>query len=279
MLMVRADDNIALVPSPLPAQLAVSERMVSSLRDAALTVRERTMAGNATEIDAHGPDHMPRMMFVDPSTAQGTDAGPLHDPPPVEFLLEIPDDTPAERLATWADEVRRCDVYWSLTTESAMRMTTPSRAFACAVVRMLGREHAQDLLMRIETALHETVANALVHGNLRLPSLSQLEGDDQSAAYQQAVQAGLANPDLAERRVTLRAYRENGAVRLQVEDEGDGVPDEHWHNSLTGGESALTQSDKSGRGLYITAMFCDDLQRTADGRTVQLSFELEEAPA
>jgi len=277
--MVGADAHIALVPSPFPATLEISERMVATLRDAAFTINEHTLSGETVDIDAVDPGHMPRMMFVDPGTPEFEDSAPLNDPPPVDFLLEIPGDTPGQLLTAWADDVRHHDVYWSLTTESAMRMATPSRAFACAVVRMLGRAHAEDLLMRIETALHETVANALVHGNLGLPSLSELEGEDQSAAYQQAVQAGLADPELARRRVALSARRERGQVYLQVEDEGEGLPEDHWNHSLTGGEHALAEAGKSGRGLYLTAMFCDDLNRAADGRTVQLTFTLDEAPA
>jgi anti-sigma regulatory factor (Ser/Thr protein kinase) len=275
--MAGPDNPIALVPSPFPAPLEVSDRMLATLREACLTVREHTLAG---EPDAIGDGPIPRMMFVDPGTPSdpgAADADPLNDPPPVEFLLELSSTTPAHLLSGWASQVRDYDIYWSLTTESAMRMATPSRAFASAVLRMLGRPHAHDLLMRIETALHETVANALVHGNLGLPSLNQLDGDDESAAYQAAVRAGLANPDLAHRRVALRARREHGRVQVQVEDEGEGVPDDHWNHSLTGGESALSHADKSGRGLYLTAMFCDDLNRTPDGRTVQLCFALDEA--
>ena len=276
--MVGTDVGIALVPSPFPATLDVTDRMVATLRDASLTVSEHTLSGDPAEIAAVGPDQTPRMMFVDPGVSGASGSQALNDPPPVEFLLEMPGNIPARLLADWADQIRRHDIYWSLTTESAMRMATPSRAFASAVVRMLGRGHAEDLLMRIETALHETVANALVHGNLGLPSLNQLAGDDESAAYEEAVQAGLATPELARRRVALSARRENGQVHVQVEDEGEGVPDADWNHCLTGGETTLSQACKSGRGLYLTAMFCDDLSRTADGRTVQLCFKLDDEP-
>lgn len=278
--MSRERCDIALVPSPFPASIDATDRMLATLRDASLTVTENALSADAAADESSRSDHPePRMMFVDPGATAGVRSAPLNDPPPVEFLFEIPDDTPAARLADWAHHVHASDVYWSLTTESAMRMTSPSRAFATAVVRAAGRPGTQDLMMRIETALHETVANAIVHGNLGLPSLSKLEGDDQSAAYQEAVQAGLADPDLARRRVDISAQVENGCLTIQVRDEGDGMPEESWHQSLQGGESALTEAQKSGRGLYLTSMFCDSLQRAPDGRAVHLCFELGEATA
>ena len=268
-------DGVAVIPSPLPAGTAARARMLDTLQRAALHVHEA--AAPAPEPAGTSPR---RLMFLDPGPSGEPVAAALSDPPPVELLLELSAETPAPRLQTWAQRIAAADVFWSLTTLSAMHMATPSRALAGAMVGVLAPQGGTtDLLTRVETALHETVANALVHGNLRLPSLCKLEGDDPNQCYDDAVAASLADRSLAHRRLEVSARGEAGMLRIAVSDEGDGVPDEHWQHSLTGGERALAHADKSGRGLYLTAMFCDDLNRSEDGRTVELCFRTDAVAA
>lgn len=260
---------VALVPSPLPPDAAARERMLADLRAAALQVRP-----NAPEIPDGGAR---RLLILDPGPSSTPVAEHLSDPPPVDVMIELGTGTPTERVARWAHRIAETDVFWSLSTSSAMRMATPSHALAQAVVGALGGRASQDLLMRVETALHETFANALVHGNLGLPSLCELEGDAGHMDYDDAVAERLSDGARAHRRVEVSAFCETDCLRIRVSDEGDGLPLENWNQSLAGGEYALTHADKSGRGLYLTAMFCDELNRDDDGRTIELCFQPEMA--
>ncbi len=266
--------HVALVPSPLPAIAAARERVLADLRAAAVQVREDSLAGGADDRARAAADSPARrLMFLDPGPSPEPIADTLSDPPAVDVMLELGADTPAERIAGWARRIAETDVFWSLSTMTAMRMATPSRAVAQTVMHALGPRGSDELLMRVETALHETLANALVHGNLELPSLCTLEGDDPAVDYDDAVAASLGDPALAGRRVEVSARCEPDLLRICVSDEGDGVPDTLWHQSLAGGQDALAHSDKSGRGLYLTAMFCEDLNRYDAGRTVELCFQ------
>jgi anti-sigma regulatory factor (Ser/Thr protein kinase) len=248
--------------------------MCETLRNAAVVVNEDALA--VTNVDdttlGSGVGHGRRMMFLDAARAGAETAQPLNDPPPVDLLFEIREDTPQAQLACWAEAVRDYEVVWSLSTGTAMRMPSPANAFTDAVVRASQAAEPDFLRMRVETSLHETVSNALVHGNLELPSLSKLEGEDQGDAYERAVRAALADPVLAGRRMSLKARIAGDTLTIAVRDEGAGLPESNWNASLAGGRDTLTSSDKSGRGLYLTAMFCDDMRRSNDGCTVELSF-------
>jgi anti-sigma regulatory factor (Ser/Thr protein kinase) len=258
----------------MPASLAEADRMCETLRKAAVVVNEDALAVPNVDDTAlgNGVGHGRRMMFLDATRTRADAAAPLNDPPPVDLLFEIHEDTPETQLTCWAAAVRDYEIVWSLTTETAMRMPAPANAFTDAVVRASQAAEPDFLRMRVETSLHETVSNALVHGNLELPSLSELEGDDQGDVYERAVQAALADPALARRRMSLKARIAGDTLRIAVRDEGAGLPESNWSGALADGRDTLTSSDKSGRGLYLTAMFCDDMQRSADGRTVELTF-------
>lgn len=283
-MTARLHDGVALVPSPMPTSLAATDRMCAILGEAGIPIHEGVPIRSdvdASVLDAGAPDDASRrLMLIDSVQSNTMVPGSAINPPPVEVLIEATDETPDAWFEEWSSCVRTNDIFWSLSTEAAMRMPAPSQPFADAVVRRIDGGDSGDLRMRIETALHETVANALVHGNLGLPSLSKLEGDDQSDTYQRAIQAGLSDRARACRRVELSACITATGVTIRVRDEGDGVPEVYWRESLNAGDDALTHAEKSGRGLYLTAMFCDNLRRADAGRTVELCFETgPETPA
>jgi len=116
-----------------------------------------------------------------------------------------------------------------------------------------------DLAERLETALHEAVANAIIHGNLGLSSPRR--GDlDRWVAQEAVVARLLERPDLCRRTITILARWTAGEIELAVQDEGHGyteLPDlvaEH------------------GRGLFIIRAVADRMSASDDGRRLTMGF-------
>lgn len=120
---------------------------------------------------------------------------------------------------------------------------------------------------RMEMALQEALANALVHGNLEVSS--EPRGDMAGfAAYCSMISERLVHPRLSGRRVELTGWPEGGAVRVQVTDEGAGYDMEC--------ELARERDsgDKAGRGLRIIAGLADHVAARDGGRSLVMDFRL-----
>ena len=214
------------------------------------------------------------LVLLDTRRQGGAETGrDLPDPPPVPLLIGVEGAPGAAQAARWATIAAQHDLYWSLSTGAVMAMDAPSKVFAAAVRAIAGDLCDEGLLMRLETALHETLVNALVHGNLDVPSLNDFEADDQGTAFQEAIEARLADPVLSARRVALTANVAHKSLSLSVHDNGAGLPEELWDRTVREGPAAPNASH-SGRGLQLTAMFCDDMALSPDGRTVTMTFAL-----
>jgi len=217
------------------------------------------------------------VMDLDPTGGISGEAD-LPDPPAVPLVLGIASGR--ADILHWAESIASHDAYWSLTTAAALAMPAPSRAFVTAIMTRLGVRGDSTLAIRIETALHETFANALLHGNLGLPSMESFAGSDPGSAFYAAMRERLADPALAARRVELLAMLGHGAVTVAVRDSGPGLPEECWdRTAVQGVERTSATLRQCGRGLELTAMFCDDMALSPDGRTVSLTFLLSAAGA
>ena len=215
------------------------------------------------------------LLDTDPVGADAVCHG-LADPPAVSLVLK-----PAANqamIAHWAETIAVHDAYWSLTTATALAMPAPSRAFVAAVMAHLGERGSESLAMGMETALHETFVNALLHGNLGLPSMESFDAPDPAAAFYEAMRARLEDPALANRRVELLATFGRAAMTVAVRDSGPGLPEHCWdQTAIQGVERTTATLRQCGRGLELTAMFCDDMALSPDGRTVSLTFLLSPA--
>jgi anti-sigma regulatory factor (Ser/Thr protein kinase) len=117
----------------------------------------------------------------------------------------------------------------------------------------------------VELALHEAVANAVIHGNLAIGSSFGTTAESFDA-FCGRVTERMADPAYGARRVTIAIVREGGRLDLRVTDEGGG------YDPAT--LVARAEDAKSGRGLEIMRAMAGALAVEDGGRTLVLSFEL-----
>jgi anti-sigma regulatory factor (Ser/Thr protein kinase) len=117
----------------------------------------------------------------------------------------------------------------------------------------------------VELALHEAVANAVIHGNLALGSSFGTTADSFDA-FCQRLSERMADAALGGRRVAIAILREEGRLDLRITDEGAG-----FDPAALGPRAA---DAKSGRGLEIIRAMCNRLSVEDGGRSLALSFDL-----
>lgn len=119
---------------------------------------------------------------------------------------------------------------------------------------------------RVMLALHEALTNAVVHGNLAVPSALKQRGDD---AFTAAVAARCADPRHAERVVDIRATYDGFTLRWVVTDQGDGfdVATVLGRLDAEGPDPTLP----SGRGLMLIRAFTDSMRFEEGGRRLVLA--------
>ena len=113
----------------------------------------------------------------------------------------------------------------------------------------------------LELVIHEALANAIIHGNLGVDATTSGSVEDM-LRFGELVEAALADPPLASRRVWLSAAVVGCTLHVAVEDQGEGcAPDRH------GG-------DDRPHGLDLIADSVLSLRRENGGRTLLLELPL-----
>jgi anti-sigma regulatory factor (Ser/Thr protein kinase) len=150
----------------------------------------------------------------------------------------------------------------SVSTGTAYRFELAAR-FSAAFGRRRGMSKA--LTGRIELALQEAVANALVHGNLGVSS--EPRGNAAGyAAYCAMISERLGRPDLSRRRVEIVARPVSGGVEISVADQGPGY-------DMEAELARIRQADaKAGRGLKIIATMARRVEAHDGGRRIAMVF-------
>ena len=160
-------------------------------------------------------------------------------------------DRPAPRCLTW-----------DVTTKDAYRKP-PAENIIAALKPIVGFSDAH--LSLIETALHEAILNAVIHGNLGLdgPSQNLGEGDVKAfEAFYGAIEKRLTQPELAQRPIHISAVFDNNELSVSVTDQGKGFVEED-----------LTPSPRhSGRGLLVIRSVADEATYDLGGRRVTMVF-------
>jgi anti-sigma regulatory factor (Ser/Thr protein kinase) len=162
-----------------------------------------------------------------------------------------------------------------ITTERALL-----RPPAAVVVRLLQRRlrlHARFDADAVETALHEAIVNAAIHGNLALPpSPGQFSGlhpapvpwsPGERAA---TVQARLASAVLARRPIDITAVCDTTQLRLAIRDRGSGFAVRH--------APAPDPAYPTGRGLQLMRAMARQVTFARGGSEVRLIFDLIQPP-
>ncbi len=178
----------------------------------------------------------------------------------VEFRAD--DDMLADRIET-ADG--RGDFCLTLTTPTAFSAVDTARVVCDALEHRGALPRARR--STVEMALHETVANAILHGNLGID-------DDLAAdvAYYEAfvdqLRRLLEQPEAHRRWIAITAWWSDRELQISVDDEGAGYEPPS--------QFSLSDEDQaSGRGLAIVHALADEVSITKGGRCTALRFAHE----
>ena len=118
-------------------------------------------------------------------------------------------------------------------------------------------------VLRIGVALHETLTNAIYHGNLELDSA--LRQEDESLFYDLADQRRYEAP-YAARRVFVQATASREMIRYVIRDEGPGF-DVHRVADPTDAENL---ERVGGRGMLLIRSFMDEVGHNSKGNEITL---------
>lgn len=118
-------------------------------------------------------------------------------------------------------------------------------------------------LVRIGVALHESLTNAINHGNLELDS--ELRQEDESLFYELGESRKLLWP-YCERRVHVAASLGGERVRFVIRDEGPGFD----HQKVSDPTQAENLDRVGGRGLLLIHSFMDEVSYNDRGNEVTL---------
>jgi anti-sigma regulatory factor (Ser/Thr protein kinase) len=119
---------------------------------------------------------------------------------------------------------------------------------------------------RLTMALHEALTNAIIHGNLGIPSALKDLGDQ---AFAEAIAARCADPVLASRLVDVQAIYDGQSARWVLTDQGAGFDVEGVLRRLD--REDADPSRPSGRGLLIIRAFVDEMRYDEGGRRLTLT--------
>ena len=130
----------------------------------------------------------------------------------------------------------------------------------------------EGLIWRIEVALAEALANALLHGNLEANKFLRSSADAYSD-YADHLDTRLHDDGFANRAVCIFARLSAGWLTLEVLDEGHG-----FEKTARGTPTTADIDDPfglpSGRGLLVTSAMADRIRHRNGGRRLDLSFAL-----
>jgi anti-sigma regulatory factor (Ser/Thr protein kinase) len=155
----------------------------------------------------------------------------------------------------------------TVTTRSAFRLPIV-KPFIDAIETRLSLPNG--LRVRVHTVLHETLMNAILHGNLALDS-GLREDFSAMAQLERIIEQRLALPHLALKAIRIEAAWTDRALEISVHDSGDGF---ERRPSDPVGECGNVGACRSGRGLAIVETFCDSMILMDGGTAIKMGFGL-----
>lgn len=159
------------------------------------------------------------------------------------------------------DAVAAADgLYMALSTASAHALDA-AHLFAAALAGRLSLK--EETAHTVETALHEAVVNAIVHGNLGMGSADR-ETLDGFERYCGQIETRLSEPARADKWIEIHARWTETEIVVTVTDQGAG------YRPGQGGE--VEKFEKSGRGLGIVRALTEAVRVDEDGRRIRMRF-------
>lgn len=127
---------------------------------------------------------------------------------------------------------------------------------------------ARHIATALRTAMQEAIGNAVMHGNLGLPSSLRAKSHG-LADFARLMESRATNPLYARRPVTIAAKWNARDLVVTVEDRGDGF-DPAGHGGRLPAATAI-----SGRGLAEIRFACRRVNILAQGRRISMRFRLD----
>ena len=157
-----------------------------------------------------------------------------------------------------------------ITTETAFRIEGNDLSMVPVLVGHLTDTAAEFRVataknrVQLAVAWEEALLNAIVHGNLEVPSRLKEQGDD---AFLQLVEQRRHEEPYAQRRLFVRGEFEQGFSRVTIADEGDG-----FDPAEVDDPTHPRNIDKPhGRGLFLIRAFMNEVTFNDVGNEVQLT--------
>jgi anti-sigma regulatory factor (Ser/Thr protein kinase) len=153
--------------------------------------------------------------------------------------------------------------FFSFGTPSAY--SAPVASFICRQISSRVAWCEDMLLFRMETALHEAIANAAVHGNLNIAG-EEYDGENILEDRPYLIAKALEDRNRASRRVSVFALWDENEIAVSVSDQGKGVER---------GEFSPPQWNEAplcGMGLNLIAKATNSLSWEDGGRTMVMRF-------
>jgi CheY-like chemotaxis protein/anti-sigma regulatory factor (Ser/Thr protein kinase) len=118
----------------------------------------------------------------------------------------------------------------------------------------------------VTLALHEAVLNAIIHGNLGVPS--SLKNQD-VRLFENLIDERRRDPIVGSRTVRIEATADRTRAEFVIEDQGEGFD----HRRLPDPTEAASLMEVSGRGLLIIRLTMDQVRWNDRGNRIMLSWK------
>ena len=150
--------------------------------------------------------------------------------------------------------------------------------YACNVAQHITRTLQQFIMLPAEQqesihfALHESIVNGLIHGNLQINSSMRQSARD-FIEYARLLHDRLNDPSYAQKSISIVAVWNTKKLEIKIRDEGIG-----YGSNLPTIKQSTTMQHKTGRGIRIIAGSADSCTIEDFGREITLSFLLQDHP-
>ena len=150
--------------------------------------------------------------------------------------------------------------------------------YACNVAQNITRTLQQFVMLPAEQqesihfALHESIVNGLIHGNLQINSSMRQSARD-FIEYARLLHDRLNDPSYAQKSISIIAVWNNKKLEIKIRDEGAG-----YGGTAPALKQSTNMQHKTGRGIRIIAGAADSCTIEDFGREITLSFLLQDLP-